>query len=61
MQLIEALYKIVENPSSLQNYENIQQYFKEKGFENIALAFNYLIEVRYAPNNSSHTEQIKQN
>jgi hypothetical protein len=58
MQLIEALYKIVENPSSLQNYKNIQEYYQEKGMENIAAAFSNLIEVRYA--NSPNIEQDKQ-
>jgi hypothetical protein len=59
MQLIEALYKIVENPTSSQNYKNIKQYFQEKGLENIASAFDYLIETRYG-NNSNSTEQERQ-
>jgi len=61
MQLIEALYKIVENPTSSQNYKNIKQYFQEKGLENIAAAFDYLIETRYGSNNSNSAEQERQN
>lgn len=59
MQLIEVLYKIVENPSYLQNYNNAQQYFQEKGEANIADAFAHLIEVRYA--NSPDIKQDKPN
>jgi hypothetical protein len=59
MQLTEVLYKVVENPTSLQNYKNIKQYFQEKGLENIVLAFDYLIEVRYG-NNSNSVKQVQQ-
>jgi len=59
MLLTEALYKVVENPTSLQNYKNIKQYFQENGIENIAAAFGYLIETRYG-NNSNSIEQDRQ-
>lgn len=55
---MESLYKIVENPSSLQNYRNIQEYYQEKGMENIADAFRNLIEIRYV--NSHNIEQNQQ-
>ena len=61
MQIIETLYKLVENPTSLQNYNNIKQYFQEKGLENIVSAFDFLIESRYGVNNSNSIKQDQSN
>lgn len=60
MQLIEALYKVVENPTSLHNYKNLQQYFQEKGIENVVSALDHLIKVRYGTADNTDTKQDKQ-
>lgn len=57
MEIIKCLFKIVENPKTIKNYEELSKHFLEKGEKNIADAINYLIEVKNATNNSNNNNE----
>lgn len=52
MEIIKVFLKVVDNPKTQKNYEELSQYFRQKGDENAAQAFEQLIKVRYADSNN---------
>ena len=57
MQLIEILYKLVENPKSSKNYLELKEYFHQNNMFQLADAIAHLIEKKYAPIHSDNPEQ----
>lgn len=57
MNIVQLLYKIVENPKSLENYVSLKEYFKENN--EISEAIDYLLEIKNVANNSNSPEQNK--
>jgi hypothetical protein len=61
MDSIKILYKIVENPKVLKNYEYLRDYFNQNGMQELADAFNYLIESKNVANNDSSHNKDRDN
>lgn len=59
MQLIKILYKVVENPKSSQNYNDLREYFTKNNMSQIAEAFAHLLEVKYAVIHNNSPEQTQ--
>jgi len=57
MQLIEIIYKLVENPKSSSNYHELKEYFNQNNMPQLANAVAHLIEKKYAPIHSDNSEQ----
>jgi hypothetical protein len=57
MEIIKCLFKIVGNPKTIKNYEELSDFFHKKGEKNIVDAINYLIEAKNATNNSNNNDQ----
>ncbi len=60
MNLIEILYKIVENPNSSENYSIIAAYFNQNNMPQLADAFTHLLKVKYGTDHSNTPEQREQ-
>lgn len=56
MEIIKLLLKIVENPKSIKNYQDLGKSFKEKGRKDISEALDYLIEKKNVTNNSDNDQ-----
>jgi len=59
MQLIEILYKLVENPKSSKNYHELKEYFNQNNMFQLADAVAHLIEKKYAPIHRDNPEQSR--
>jgi hypothetical protein len=57
MNLIEILYKVVENPKSSENYASLVEYFNQNNMPQVADAFSHLLRIRYGTDNSHPAEQ----
>jgi len=57
MQIIQILYKIVENPKSSKNYDELRAYFAQNNMPQLAEAFAHLLEKKYAPIHNNHDKQ----
>ena len=59
MNIIKILYKVVENPHSFQNYNDLKEYFAKNNMLQFAEAFEYLLETKHGTDNSNTSEENK--
>jgi hypothetical protein len=60
MNLTKLIYKIVDNPKSLENYLELKDFYNSQGFADLAESFNVLIEARRVDSsNAKQTESDK--
>jgi len=57
MQLIQIIYKIVENPKFSANYHELKEYFAQNNMTQLAEAVAHLIEKKYVPIHSDNPKQ----
>jgi hypothetical protein len=57
MEIVKCLFKIVENPKTIKNYEELNKFFQKKGEKNIVDAINYLIEAKNATINNNNNNE----
>ncbi len=60
MNIIKILYKVVENPHSFQNYNDLKEYFTQNNMLQYAEAFEHLIKIKHGTDNSNTPEERKQ-
>lgn len=59
MNVIKNLYKLLENPKSIQNYIDLKECLIQNNMLQFAEAFDYLIKVKYGANNSNNASEDK--
>ena len=58
LQVFKILRDMINKPFAPKFYKDLQNYYRNKGMENEAKAFEYLMEIRFNDNNShDNTEQ----
>jgi len=53
MNPIKLIYKIVDNPKSLENYLELRDFYLNDGLTELAESINVLIEARYVDRNNA--------
>ena len=53
-KIIEALARILENPTAQKGYEDMKKHYAEAGKEYAAIAIQHLIETRFGHDSKPH-------